>query len=33
MREMEILKGLEGGENIAVQFVDHLLALGLLLIL
>ena len=29
MREMEILKGLEGGENMAVQFVDHLLALGL----
>ena len=28
MREMEILKGLEGGENMAVQFVDHLLALG-----
>lgn len=26
MREMEILKGLEGGENMAVQFVDHLLA-------
>lgn len=29
MRETEILKGLEGGENMAVQFVDNLLALGL----
>lgn len=28
MREMEILKGLEGGENMAVQFVDHLLPWG-----
>ena len=29
MRETEILKGLEGGENMAVQFVDNLLSLGL----
>ena len=29
MWEMEILKGLEGGEYLAGQFVDHLLALGL----
>lgn len=29
MRETEILKGLEGGENMAVRFVDNLLALGL----
>lgn len=29
MRETEVLKGLEGGENMAVQFVDRLLALGL----